>query len=808
MFPPSRKSGSLATALLFLLAVLIVQLCPLTVIVGHRAADGLVGNALAEVPSLPLNASNSADEPPPAIIDRMIATVAGWLNNLVGGDAEALKLYATWIVGAPALVLLALIVMLLRPAFGRKKSCETLKTGIALGLTSQSTKDSDISSLNLDAALTDKQRILKFFFNLFKKQVNADPNSPTELFLVETRATCPTESYEMRILKDGEWATRRMSIGLLGQGGGSRSKCYYVIYDSHLVIKLPVDPIDSFSSYNRQIATEAAIVARLAPRECIVPRVSVILAEFHKIAYSDEMSSDELEKKCIHLLEVKPSLQEHVKIGGSFVFFMDLAKHFFLSTTLEDIHHGHLTVAQEALRNPDLLWDQRGFTGRYGEAAGRMCHVLQDAYFRCAQPLRGAVEEAAIIDDIPDFRLRQWFLIHLAGEQLDPRKEDLPLGLINTVNRILRGVISAHPQEVDDYRKGVNAYIRDIRFSRHRTQLENLASNIIDLLAWLGSHGLALRDLKPENLFVAGDPEQYPHFLNARAKFTIGLIDVETAVVIDAQNPSGIPQPQLAGTPLYATPTHLLSNVRLREIYPDLGTILHMQDWHATVAILYKIVTGENLFAGTAGVFPDILRRLKGMEKSGARMISDVITINSLFWNSAIAEFRDAMQYHTALFTQMEIAVPAAFVSDLIKALHRDSDRIARSVIRMVDEQALFTSPEKRQFLKDAAVEKIRQMKNKVAQEMDSAGAAAHQDQVFGLLEQLEINKDHLQRKLEAAAALKTTATSMAADQLLEAMFEHVYATMYLSHWPVLNPAKWTGRSHLPIDVTTYQATM
>ena len=808
MFPASRKSGSLSTVLLFMLAVLLVQLCPRTVHVDLSASGALICDALAEASSLPTNASDTAAGPPPAIIDRMIAAVAGWLNNLVGGDSEALKLYAAWIVGAPALVLLVLIVMLLRPGRGGQTSCETLKTGIALGLTSQSTKNSDISSLNLDAALTDKQRILKFFFNLFKKQVNADPNSPTELFLVETRATCPTESYEMRILKDGEWVTRRMSIGLLGQGGGSRSKCYYVIYDSHLVIKLPADPIDSFSSYNRQIATEAAIVARLAPRECIVPRVSVILAEFQKIAYSDEMSSDELEKKCVHLLEVKPSLQEHVKIGGSFVFFMDLAKHFFLSTTLEDIHHGHLTVAQEALRNPDLLWDQQGFTGRYGEAAGRMCHVLQDAYFRCAQPLRSAVEEAAIIDDIPDFRLRQWFLIHLAGEQLNPGKEDLPLGLINTVNRLLRGVISAHPQEVEDYRKGVNAYIRDTRFSRHRTQLENLASNTIDLLAWLGSHGLALRDLKPENLFVAGDPEQYPHFLNAMAKFTIGLIDVETAVVIDAREPSGITQPQLAGTPLYATPTHLLSNARLMEIYPDLGTILHMQDWYATIAILYKIVTGENLFAGTAGVFPDILRRLKEMEKTGPRMISEVITINGLFWNSAIAEFKEAMQYHSALFTQMEIAVPAAFVSVLIKALHRDSDRIARSVIRMVDEQALFTSPEKREFLKDATVEKLRQMKNKVAQEMDSTGAAAHQDQVFGLLEQLEINKDHLQRKLEAAAALKTTATAMAADQLLEAMFEHVYANMYLSQWPVLNPAKWTGRRHLPIDVTTYQATM
>lgn len=808
MRPSNRKSNRFATGFLFLLAVLMVQLCPQTVIAGHRAVDGLIGSALAEAPSLRAHDTNVIGEPQPAIIDRMIATVAGWLNNVVGGDAAAINLYATWIVGAPALVLLVLIVMMLRPACSRKKSCNTLKTGITLGLTSPSAKDCDISSLNPDAGLTDKQKILKFFFNLFKKQVNADPNAPTELFLVETRATCPTESYEMRILKGGEWATRRMSIGLLGQGGGSRSKCYYVIYDSHLVIKLPADPIDSFQSYNRQIATEAAIVARLAPRECIVPRVSVILAEFHKIAYSDEMSSDELEKKCVHLLEVKPSLQEYVKIGGSFVFFMDLAKHFFLSTTLEDIHHGHLTVAQQTLRNPDLLWDHQGFTGRYGEPAGKMCHVLQDAYFRNAQQLRSAVEEAAIIDDIADFRLRQWFLIHLAGEQLDPGKEDLPLGLINAVNRLLRGVISAHPQEVDDYRKGVNAYIRDTCFSRHRSQLENLASNTIDLLAWLGAHGLALRDLKPENLFVAGDPEQYPHFLHARNKFTIGLIDVETAVVIDAKEASGIAQPQLAGTPLYATPSHLLSNTRLKEIYPNLGTIFHMQDWYATIAIVYKIVTGENLFTDTAGVFPDILGRLKKMEKSGPRMISEVVTINGLFWNSAIAEFRETMQYHTALFTQMEIAVPAVFVADLIKALHRDSDRIVRSINQMIDEQSLFTSPEKRAFLKNAPVEKIRQMKNKVAQEINSAGTAPHQDQVFSLLEQLEIDKDHLQRKLEAAAALKTTATSMAADQLLEAMFEHVFATMYLSHWPALNPAKWTGHSHLPIDVTTYQATM
>ena len=94
-----------------MLAVLLVQLCPRTVHVDLSASGALICDALAEASSLPTNASDTAAGPPPAIIDRMIAAVAGWLNNLVGGDSEALKLYAAWIVGAPALVLLVLIVM-------------------------------------------------------------------------------------------------------------------------------------------------------------------------------------------------------------------------------------------------------------------------------------------------------------------------------------------------------------------------------------------------------------------------------------------------------------------------------------------------------------------------------------------------------------------------------------------------------------------------------------------------------------------------------------------------------------------------
>ncbi|MEJ2041613.1 MAG: hypothetical protein P8X55_22200, partial [Desulfosarcinaceae bacterium] len=214
----------------------------------------------------------------------------------LGMDKEAVKLYVKWIVGAPLLVVFVIIVMLLRHrGSAPEESDEPLPvrgTGAALRAEVKSRpifpKDEN--------KLTDKQRVLRFFFQLFKSQINADPNVPTELYLVEMRATCPNETYEMRVQQNGEWISRRMSIGLLGQGGGSRSKCFYVIYDSHMVIKLPAEPITSFFAYNRQIASEAGIVARLAPRECIVPRVSVILKQITSIPEADKFSSEEFEK--------------------------------------------------------------------------------------------------------------------------------------------------------------------------------------------------------------------------------------------------------------------------------------------------------------------------------------------------------------------------------------------------------------------------------------------------------------------------------------------------------------------------------
>jgi serine/threonine protein kinase len=339
--------------------------------------------------------------------------------------------------------------------------------------------------------------------------------------------------------------------------------------------------------------------------------------------------------------------------------------------------------------------------------------------------------------------------------------------------------------------------------------LENLSASALDLLAWIGQRGLALRDLKPENLFVAGEPDAYPIFLNDVERFSIGLIDVETAVIIDAVKPEDIPQPQLAGTPLYATPSHLIPNITLHEVYTDVRTILHMQDWYATIAIIYKIITGRNLFSVTARAFPEIVKRIKLIDPAGPDVERDVAAINMLFWNSAVAEFEEGLDKDKDVLTRVEVIIPKTLIADIIKALHRGGDQITLRLKNVISQQSVFSDPGKCRFLIEAPVGKIQKMTKKLSDAQPGSGERAKQRQeALELLERIQSLKSRLERKLEAAAALKAKAGRIAADQLLEAMFERVQSAMYLPHWTLPQPAKWSGQSDLPTDIATYQATM
>ncbi len=760
----------------------------------------------AEGPAAVASSDTASPKDEPVSIYAKFKSAAINLLKKLGIDYEFAKLYATWIVGAPTLVVVMLITMMLFP---RRKKKPPAKIKRPIRLAPRKKPRSRAMDIKKPVPATDKEMVLELFVQLFKAQVGAVPEASTEIVLVESRPTCPNDTYEMRVKTGKEWASRRMSIGLLGQGGGSRSKCYYVIYDSHMVLKIPTKTIPDFSVYRQKIKAEARIVERFYPRECIVPRIGVILKAVYPRADWEKLSEDDQEDKYVHLMEVKPEYQQYLKIGSSFAFFMDLSRHFFLSTTLEEIHRGDQRIVTEALKQQELLWDQHGFVCRYGEEAGAVCHDLQDAYYRCEGRLRKIVDEAQIIEDIPTFQLKQWFLTHLSGERVDAGSEDLPEELIDRVNRFLYKVVRENHQQVEQYRQSVRSYIKEMRFSQHRIQLENLATNTLNLLAWIDEKDLAMRDLKPENLFVAGPLDAYPVFLNDSRKFSIGLIDVETAVVMDKTDSKDIPQPQLAGTPLYATPTHLMTNTIIEEVYDDVRTILHMQDWYATIAIMYKIIAGRNLFSATAMLFPEMVKQIRMMDPAGPEMDKEMALVNQMFWGRAKSELEKGLETHKDIFQRVEVVVPRSMVSKVVKALHSGCDNISSALAKTVSQQSVFTGREKCQYLLDASVEKIGLMKKKLGQEESGSIQRNQQrEKALEVLGRIEDMKVRLQRKLEAAAALKTMVGTISADQLLEAMFHLVYHNMYLPHWPMVEQVQWKERPEADVDITTYQATI
>ncbi len=719
-----------------------------------------------------------------------------------------MRLYTKWVIGAPVLVVAILIAMMLRPRrIPQHERVLGPPQSIPENRPKPAPKPAVARTPRTTAKLSDQQQVLRFFLQLFKTQSNGEADAPAQIVRVETRPTCPDETYEMRVMVKDDWVTRRMSIGLLGQGGGSRSRCFYVIYDTHMVIKIPPVPMLKFSEYKRQVAAEGRIVERLAPRQCIVPRISVILKAVHGFPDNARLSEEQLEVKYMRVVESQPQLQENLKIGDSFAFFMDLAKYFFLSNVLDEIHSGYSRLIDEANQHPEILWDQHAFVCRYGDESGPVCQALQDAYYRCESRLRALVEQAGLAKVVTTYHIKQWFLAHMVGEVVRRGEVDIPSDVVSNINLLMAEVVQQNRQAVQKYRQQLKEYIHQTRFSQYRHQVESLATNILDLLHWIGQKGLALRDLKPENLFVAGNPAEYPGFLNDVEKFSIGLIDVETAVPIDAEDPVLIPQPQLAGTPLYATPAHLMANSILMEVYEDLSTILHLQDWYATLAILFKLITGEALFGTTAHVFPEILNRMKLLDPAGPDMKEDIIRIQGLFWSSALAEFESSMAQHAAVLARVEVAVPQGLVEDILNGLKSEIKEIDQIVAKSVADQSFFNSGDKRRFLKVASAEKIGQMKSKLSQEMES-GTGQSQGQVVLYFEILEELKERLERKQRAVETIHAPKPFIAADQLLEVMFQRVYSLMYPSTWPSLTPRLYGSSSFLATDITTYQATM
>jgi len=628
--------------------------------------------------------------------------------------------------------------------------------------------------------------VVRFFLNLFKQQIGADPDAQVEYMPLMSKNSGPNHIYELRVKHMADWTKRRMTIGPLGEESGSKSKCYYVIYDVHMVVKIPSRPVTDFEQYIESIKKEVHIVNKLIPKECIIPKVSVILGMIPSFPSSEDTPSDRLEEKYIDWMRRSPEYQEYLKINSTFVYIMDLSKYYFLSHILDELHDIKHLIAREITEHAEIMWEPAKFKGRYGTENDAIFEI-RDVYNRCAVNVRRLVDRAGITTTVSDYQIQSWFIMHLADGEISASGSGYPENFISDLNRLFKKSMRDNSEVVDVYHKTIKDYIYMSSFEQNKAQMAAISVNLLDVLAWFRKKRVSMRDLKPDNLFVAGDPARYPLFLKSEQEFSLGIIDVETAVDFEKSKYTKTKQPLLGGTPFYATPSHFIKNEVMIHKFGNLGKTLHLQDWHATLVMIYKVITGELLFDQTAGLFVE-LRNMMIQANQTDNQKSDIFEEASrMFWHSAVVEFQVKTGESEKALKTVVVTLPESVKHMFGKVLIKERKSLARSIKECVDSQNIFKKDQIRELLLKASHSKTCQFKTDLeSKARNSENPGGPRTEAIAFLHKLVDLKAQFGQHAYMHKLLAQPDAKVSAYDILTFMFTVVLNNMYRSQWKPL----------------------
>ena len=633
----------------------------------------------------------------------------------------------------------------------------------------------------------DEHKIAQFFLNLYIVQLGASKEANAKYDLVESESTADRKTFELNVLHNKEWVDRRMSVGTLGSEATSRSKCFYVIFDHHLVVKVPQKPIRKFEDYIKAIEADQEIVKQLAPRECIVPTVSAVLKFIHPISTDEDTAPAEVESKYLQLLRKYPGFNEYLQIDKTYVLVMDLSKFYFLSKVIDDFHDLNKKMKQEIVGYPDVVWENHGFEGRYAFENDEQVEAIRNVYAVFEEQLQKLLKTAGHNRTIARYTMQQWFLEHLSGGQLQPDEKDLNSELVAKVNALIHKISDEFKEPIEIYRSTIRGCIQTVTVSQNKRQFDTLITNILDLLAWLRDKEIAIRDLKPDNMILAGDRSRYPEFMNSANDFTVGLIDVETAVGYSDNGDRKIRQPILGGTPSYATPSHLVKNATLQKLYRNLPRCFYQQDWYAAVGIIYEVITGEVLFRQTG-------KMIVGLKSALFKHVDDVKTQKELFkkasrifWHSASSELQQKLKIKQDILNMVQVVVPDGAREMLRQEFVNEKLFVARNIKRFIAGQTAFKGEKLCNSLIGASREKITQLKSKWE------GQPQEKAEALKVLNGLEKMKVKVEKQNKRIKLFEQPSLILPADKLLRVLFDTVLDAMHRDEWGELMAAEVVG---------------
>ena len=635
-----------------------------------------------------------------------------------------------------------------------------------------------------DPDLELKENIVNFFLDIYKHRLRALPDTPAEFRLVDSQSFAPNYIYELRVMKGDDWQSRRMTIGPIGEDTGSRSKCFYVIYDHHLVIKIPPNPINDLNQYLEILKNERRIAKQLAMKECIIPTASVVLKLIQRISEKTDLSPEEREGDYMKLLNIFSELQRYLRIGNTFAFFMDLSKYYFLGHIIQSFHDVEKRVQDEISRQAEVVGDFLKFEDRYGGENIPAFLETEKLYARYELELKKLAKQFKISPSLSQNQTKKWFLTHLVGNRVTEDEKGVDAQFLIELNRLVDSLISENDAAIKSYRESIIKSINESAFAQNKAYMGGIISNLLELLAHLKRTRVAMRDLKPDNLLVAGNKEKYPSFLAYPKEYKIGLIDVETAAIYSTSGDRTMHQPPLGGTPQYATVSHLFNNLQLKDFYENLGMILHLQDWYAVVAMIYKTVTGLPLFEKTARILPTMISAIREL---GAEKVEQFHNVNEAFWSSGVAEFKEKTSKREHLFSALNITILDQARKMFKESASSEKRDVVEEIQQCINSSSIQLSAKDQKFLLSCSYKKTSQLRKKWENRAETQTTQNLENfHIISLLRDLEGLKLHLERQEEMLRLLEDSEPQIPATTLLEFMFEIVLRHMYGQDWSFL----------------------
>ncbi len=616
--------------------------------------------------------------------------------------------------------------------------------------------------------------LLDFFLKLYKIHLGAVRGSETRVTAIGPYRPNPRLTiYELGVLLKDEWVTRRVTLGRIAEDTGSKSTCFFAIFDSKLVIKIPPSPVKDFETYLKHIERDKKIAALLKPRECLIPNVSAILSRVHKFPRDHEIKGEQREALYYEWLRYSRENQVFLKVAGNFAFFMDLSRHMFLPEVLDLFLGRENRVQEEITHDPAILDQFERFEGRYGLENIQIGVELKDLSNLYESRVCQLFGMSGVMSPDMLHKSRKWFFRHIAGLSPVEQGDEVPEERACSLENLLKSITDENRRIVDEYKAMIAEYLQRSASPRQALYMEGLMANILEMLAYLKDRGVAIRDIKPDNLMVAGDQTKFPVYLAAPDRFSIGLIDFETAVIFKLRENKEIEQPALGGTPPYATPANIFPNNLLVAVYNDLSRALYLQDWYAVVAMLYRIITGTHLFSKTSGIFAALPGKMIQASKSGKTAKEIVKMINTVFWQNATSEFSRNIDANRGKLASVRTPLMDSVREMLTDELALERNHAQNQVKTFALRQTMFRKNSNREAICNSTPEQMARLVEKAAKTKGADRASVT------ILKNIYRIKARMKKNLATQKKLENPDMFLSADELLCIMFERVVNFMY-----------------------------